>query len=86
MSGAQPVEPGCELSSDKVERSSHANESGASVPGCLTSKDEERETWTAESLRISGIELRLDIWGRTKDFDGRRFKGNTMVACAVKRG
>ncbi|WP_210264282.1 hypothetical protein, partial [Bradyrhizobium denitrificans] len=22
--------------------------------GCLTSEDEERETWTAESLRVSG--------------------------------
>lgn len=27
---------------------------GAStVPGCLTSEDEERETWTAKSLRVS---------------------------------
>jgi hypothetical protein len=23
------------------------------IPGCLTSEDEERETWTAESLRVS---------------------------------
>ncbi|WP_354182261.1 hypothetical protein, partial [Bradyrhizobium sp. LA6.1] len=30
------------------------------VPGCLTSEDEERETWTAESLRLSDTEeLRL---------------------------
>src|ERR1700684_2047589 len=28
-------------------------ERGFRTPGCLTSKDEERETWTAESLRIS---------------------------------
>jgi len=28
-------------------------EGDASAPGCLTSKDEERETWTAESLRVS---------------------------------
>ena len=26
---------------------------GPSDPGCLTSEDEERETWTAESLRVS---------------------------------
>jgi hypothetical protein len=29
---------------------------GPSDPGCLTSEDEERETWTAESLRISAHE------------------------------
>jgi hypothetical protein len=52
---------------------------GCGGAGCLTSEDEERETWTAESLRISGVELRLDVRGRTKDFDGRRFKGNTMI-------
>jgi hypothetical protein len=27
--------------------------SGVWTPGCLTSEDEERETWTAESLRVS---------------------------------
>src|SRR3954463_2705680 len=33
---------------------------GLLVPGCLTSEDEERETWTAESLRLSDTEeLRL---------------------------
>ena len=26
---------------------------GVCTPGCLTSEDEERETWTAESLRVS---------------------------------
>jgi hypothetical protein len=46
------------------------------VPGCLTSEDEERETWTAESLRISMHEnlvfsLNRD---RTKDFGGTRFE------------
>jgi len=31
------------------------------VPGCLTSEDEERETWTAESLR--GLEyLRTSVF------------------------
>src|SRR3954463_111266 len=44
------------------------------VPGCLTSEDEERETWTAESLR--GLEyLKTSVFifrGRTKDFGGTR--------------
>ncbi len=57
------------------------------VPGCLTSEDEERETWTAESLRVSlpksfGF---LDR-DRTKDFGGTRFKGYTIVASDVNRG
>ncbi|WP_210161615.1 hypothetical protein [Rhodopseudomonas sp. B29] len=30
------------------------------VPGCLTSEDEERETWTAKSLRVS-IERKLRL-------------------------
>jgi hypothetical protein len=53
----------------------------------LTSEDEERETWTAESLRASDIhELRLLIvrdW--TKDFGGTRFKGYTIVVRDVNR-
>jgi hypothetical protein len=60
---------------------------GLLVPGCLTSEDEERETWTAESLRVSHLEgfgfLDRD---RTKDFGGTRFKGNTIVASDVNRG
>jgi hypothetical protein len=61
---------------------------GASkVPGCLTSEDEERETWTAESLRVSLLKsfgfLDRD---RTKDFGGTRFKGYTIVASDVNRG
>jgi len=28
------------------------------APGCLTSEDEERETWTAESLRVSIMETK----------------------------
>jgi len=52
-------------------------EGDASASGCLTSLDEERETWTAESLRvlISIIRRKLVIldWGRTKDFGGTRF-------------
>ena len=55
---------------------------GASpVPGCLTSEDEERETWTAESLRVSLLEsLGFSDRDRTKDFGGTRFKGNTMTS------
>jgi hypothetical protein len=47
---------------------------GVSIPGCVTSLDEERETWTAKSLRVLILkELRLfrDL-GRTKDFGGTR--------------
>jgi hypothetical protein len=54
----------------------------------LTSEDEERETWTAESLRVSIIrrlQLSMD-WDRTKDFGGTRFKGYTIVVSDVNRG
>ena len=36
--------------------SSQQWERGFRTPGCLTSEDEERETWTAESLRVSIFE------------------------------
>jgi hypothetical protein len=33
------------------------------IPGCLTSKDEERETWTAESLRsLEGLKTSVFIF------------------------
>ena len=52
---------GCHLPSNGVfqdfpegkKRSSQPWERGLGTPGCLTSEDEERETWTAESLRVS---------------------------------
>jgi hypothetical protein len=54
----------------------------------LTSEDEERETWTAESLRISEYS-KASAFGfrdRTKDFGGTRFeKGYTIVARDVNR-
>jgi len=54
----------------------------------LTSEDEERETWTAESLRISEC-LKASAFivrDRTKDFGGTRFeKGYTIVARDVNR-
>ena len=64
---------------------------GALVPGCLTSEDEERETWTAESLRVSmtgKLSFRTWVfrrWGWTKDFGGTRFKGYTIVVRDVNR-
>jgi hypothetical protein len=55
----QPIAIGCHLPSNEVfgrvpemERSQQW-ERGFRTPGCLTSEDEERETWTAESLRAS---------------------------------
>jgi hypothetical protein len=58
------------------------------IPGCLTSEDEERETWTAESLRdLEYLKASAFIFrGRTKDFGGTRFKGYTIVASDVNRG
>src|SRR5215471_8278293 len=51
------------------------------VPGCLTSEDEERETWTAEFLRVSLLKsFGFSDRDRTKDFGGTRFKGNTMTS------
>ncbi len=60
---------------------------GFSDPGCLTSEDEERETWTAESLRVldyletsvSGIEA-----GR-KTSAVHVYIGYTIVARDVNR-
>ena len=57
---------GCHLPSNGVfegfpegkKRSSQPWERGLGAPGCLTSEDEERETWTAESLRVSIIWIR----------------------------
>jgi hypothetical protein len=54
----------------------------------LTSEDEERETWTAESLRsLEYLKTSVFIFrGWTKDFGGTRFKGYTIVASDVNRG
>jgi hypothetical protein len=60
---------------------------GPSAPGCLTSKDEERETWTAESLRVSIFEgFGFQVRDRTKDFGGTRFKGYTIAISDVNHG
>jgi hypothetical protein len=54
----------------------------------LTSEDEERETWTAESLRVSEY-LKTSVFNFrdwTKDFGGTRFeKGYTIVVSDVNR-
>ena len=53
------------------------------VPGCLTGLSEERETWTAESLRTAprGRKLRLffEESGHGRDFGGRRFRSSLTV-------
>src|SRR5262245_16965835 len=51
-----------------------------SVPGCLTGESEERETWTAESLRAAfprGSNPPRDAVGR--DFGGRRFRSTLWL-------
>jgi hypothetical protein len=93
----QPVVAGCHLSSSEDARNASSEGferkapelkgDGFSDPGCLTSEDEERETWTAESLRISEC-LKASAFffrDRTKDFGGTRFKGYTIVARDVNR-
>jgi hypothetical protein len=88
----QPIVIGCYLASNECFAKLPEMEVGPSGPGCLTSEDEERETWTAESLRVSMIwnpeVLRLGFsrhWGWTKDFGGTRFKGYTIVVRDVNR-
>jgi hypothetical protein len=53
----------------------------------LTSEDEERETWTAESLRsLEYLKTSVFIFRDwTKDFGGTRFKGYTIVVSDVNR-
>jgi len=62
---------------------------GRKVPGCLTGKSEERETWTAESLRAAssngeGISFLARASGRTR-LRRSTFQVNTMVAWASNR-
>ena len=49
---------GCYLSSNECFADLPEMEVGSSDPGCLTSEDEERETWTAESLRAAILDRR----------------------------
>ena len=62
-------------------------ERGFRTPGCLTSEDEERETWTAESLRISEY-LKASAFrfsGSDERLRRYTFKGYTIVARDVNR-
>jgi hypothetical protein len=47
---------------------------GCEVPGCLTGESEERETWTAESLRAASVRGNLARKWPGRDFGGRRFR------------
>ncbi len=54
------------------------------VPGCLTSESEERETWTAESLRtafVNGKAFAFSVreYGHGRDFGGRRFRSTLWI-------
>ena len=51
-----------------------AGEGIVMVPGCLTSESEERETWTAESLRAALLRsAKVDL--HRKAFIGKHFNG-----------
>ena len=57
------------------------------LPGCLTSEYEERETWTAESLRAASSygEIRAES-GFGRDFGGLTFQGPSLVVCFLGFG
>jgi hypothetical protein len=48
------------------------------VPGCLTGESEERETWTAESLRAVSSEGQPFAEMAGRDFGGRRFRSTPI--------
>ena len=61
-------------------------ERGHPVPGCLTSESEERETWTAESLRaVSRARATCASGGRTR-LRRYTFQVNTRYSCERSRG
>jgi hypothetical protein len=62
---------------------------GRQAPGCLTSESEERETWTAESLRAAssngeGFGFFLKGRGHGRDFGGRRFRSTLWTTCEAR--
>ena len=64
-------------------------EVGLRAPGCLTSEDEERETWTAESLRAAssngeGFGFFLKGRGHGRVFGGRRFRSTLWTTCEAR--
>ncbi|HEY6257144.1 MAG TPA: hypothetical protein VIY51_15275 [Xanthobacteraceae bacterium] len=69
------------IGSEKLRRPSGLPAGGTvRVPGCLTSESEERETWTAESLRAAssngaGFLALQDFLLREEDAAGRDFGG-----------
>ena len=52
---------------------------GCKVPGCLTGESEERETWTAESLRAASGRGNLARKRPGRDFGGRHVSGQHPV-------
>ena len=50
------------------------------VPGCLTGESEERETWTAESLRAASPigDACVHRGAAGRDFGGRRFRSTPL--------
>jgi len=53
----------------------HRRAGTATVPGCLKSESEERETWTAESLRAASRGEAILYWsGFGRDFGGSRLR------------
>jgi hypothetical protein len=60
---------------------------GHPVPGCLTSESEERETWTAESLRaVSRGQGNLRAATAGRDFGGTRFRSTPRYSCEQSCG
>ena len=58
---------------------------GLPVPGCLKSESEERETWTAESLRAASIDrslLRSTGWPR-REYRRSTFQGTSLAERSV---
>jgi hypothetical protein len=60
------------------------------VSSCLKSESEERETWTAESLRAAfangeGLPSSRDDCGHGRDFGGRRFRSTLWPLSASNR-
>ena len=76
---------------EEFQRRLPRRERGFRTPGCLTSEDEERETWTAESLRVS-ITWELGIFIRISGVEAGRktsavhvYIGYTIVVRDVNR-
>ena len=77
--------------SNFVGFSVHREVGNPGFPGCLTSESEERETWTAESLRtapFNGEAVERETFlrcGHGRDFGGQRFRSSLMSISASNR-